>query len=140
MFCYLVYASSQSRGAEKSQLHKGSSALSFFSFASVSPAQGRMTAIYQALSDEAELLSSPPGILKFRGCVTPSVPQGIKAGPAAKSVCPIRRWWARAASGPCAVGGVACWDTAAAGGQAGPFARFLRLDKCLPEQQNTERL
>lgn len=104
MFCYLVYASSQSRGVEKSQLHKGSSALSFFFFASVSPAQGRMTAIYQALSNEVELLSSPPGILKFRGCVTPSVSQGIKEGPAAKSICPIRRWWARAASGPCAVG------------------------------------
>ena len=39
MFCYLVYASSQSRGAEKSQLHKGSSAVSFCFFASVSPAQ-----------------------------------------------------------------------------------------------------
>lgn len=96
MFCYLVYASSQSRGVEKSQLHKGSSAVSFFFFASVSPAQGRMTAIFQALSNEAEL-ASPPGILKFRACAAPSVSHGLREGPAAYEG--LRR-----REGPCAVG------------------------------------
>ena len=54
-----------------------------------------MTAIYQAPRNEAELISSPPGILKFRGmCDSLSVSR-IQGGALRPTrTCPVPRSWA----------------------------------------------
>ena len=80
MFCYLVYASSQSRGVEKPQLHKGWSARSFLFLASC-PQHMEEWPLYTRHPGTKPNWS--PHLQEFwnsEGCVTPSVSQGFKEG------------------------------------------------------------
>ena len=71
-----------------------------------------MTAIYQAPRNEAELISSPPGILKFRGMCDSLRVSRIQGGALRLTrTCPVPRSWRVPTRDALCVWTVfACWD------------------------------